>query len=82
MECIKASSKQNQINDLELQFNDYLNEYHADKGFKGGLEGTSLCKTFAEAWSLFYEKNSKLVAFTRALVSTSLELVLLSLNSV
>jgi hypothetical protein len=61
MERLKASFKQNQINDLELQFNDFLNKYLPDKGFKTVVEGPSLCKTFAEEWSEQPSRNKSTV---------------------
>jgi hypothetical protein len=48
----------------------FLNKYHADKEFKAVVEGTSLCKTFAEAWRVFYEKYPMLDAFAGGLDAT------------
>ena len=53
-----------------MQFKVFLRKYHNDEVFKGLIENTSKCETFAAAWSWLYKEYPLLVAFAGGLATT------------
>lgn len=69
-DCLAISFTEKEIDSIEVQFKVFLRKYHNDEVFKGLIENTSKCETFAAAWSWLYKEYPLLVTFAGGLATT------------